>query len=44
MRGIARVDFLCSENELYVNELNTIPWIAVEVPSSLILPSRSWNY
>jgi D-alanine-D-alanine ligase len=25
VRGVARVDFLWSENELYVNEINTIP-------------------
>ena len=25
MRGVARVDFLASDAELYVNEINTIP-------------------
>jgi D-alanine-D-alanine ligase len=25
VRGVARVDFLCNDEELYVNEINTIP-------------------
>lgn len=25
VRGVARVDFLCNDHELYVNEINTIP-------------------
>jgi len=25
VRGVARVDFLCSDDELFVNEINTIP-------------------
>ncbi|HUY17182.1 MAG TPA: hypothetical protein VMV11_06435, partial [Acidimicrobiales bacterium] len=25
VRGVARVDFLCGDDELYVNEINTIP-------------------
>ena len=25
VRGVARIDFLWNENELYVNEINTIP-------------------
>ena len=25
MRGVARIDFLANDHELYVNEINTIP-------------------
>ena len=25
VRGVARIDFLANENELYVNEINTLP-------------------
>jgi len=44
LRGVARIDFLGAEGELYVNEVNTIPgslakylWVEPEVPFTRLL-------
>jgi D-alanine-D-alanine ligase len=44
LRGVARIDFLDAEGELYVNEVNTIPgslskylWVEPEVPFTRLL-------
>ncbi len=44
LRGVARIDFLGAEGELYVNEINTIPgslarylWVDPEIPFSRLL-------
>lgn len=44
LRGVARIDFLGAEGELYVNEVNTIPgslskylWVEPEVPFNRLL-------
>ena len=44
VRGVARIDFLCHDDKLYVNEINTIPgslakylWVEPTVPFTTLL-------